>query len=73
MALVDRGYCQPAALVETQQQGADWIVRWNSGMPLWTPTGEELTTYQFAASLGITDCRAHERSGAERNAPDEQL
>src|SRR5512143_3720354 len=40
IALVDRGYCQPAALVETHQQGADWIVRWNSGMPLWTPTGE---------------------------------
>ncbi len=34
IALVDRGYCQPAALVETHQQGADWIVRWNSGMPL---------------------------------------
>ena len=42
IALVDRGYCQPAALVETHQQGADWIVRWNSGMPLWTPTGEEV-------------------------------
>ena len=41
IALVDRGYCQPAALVEAHQQGADWIVRWNSGMPLWTPTGEE--------------------------------
>src|SRR5512139_627487 len=40
IALVDRGYCQPAVLVETHQQGADWIVRWNSGMPLWTPTGE---------------------------------
>lgn len=40
IALVDRGYCQPAALVETRQQGADWIVRWNSGIPLWTPTGE---------------------------------
>ena len=40
IALVDRGYCQPAALVETHQQGADWIVRWNRGMPLWTPTGE---------------------------------
>src|SRR5512135_660816 len=40
IALVDRGYCQPAALVETHQQGADWIVRWNSGMPLWTSTGE---------------------------------
>jgi hypothetical protein len=40
IALVDRGYCQPAALVETHQQGADWIVRWNSGMPLWTPQGE---------------------------------
>ena len=40
IALVDRGYCQPAALVETHQQGADWIVRWNSGIPLWTPTGE---------------------------------
>ena len=40
IALVDRGYCQPAVLVEMQQQGADWIVRWNSGMPLWTPTGE---------------------------------
>jgi hypothetical protein len=40
IALVDRGYCQPAALVEARQQGADWIVRWNSGMPLWTPTGE---------------------------------
>jgi hypothetical protein len=37
---LDRGYCQPAALVETHQQGADWIVRWNSAMPLWTPTGE---------------------------------
>ena len=49
IALVDRGYCQPAALVETHQQGADWIVRWNSGMPLWTPTGEEfdlVTTLQ---------------------------
>ena len=42
IALVDRGYCQPAALVETHQHGADWIVRWNSGMPLWTPTGEEV-------------------------------
>src|SRR5512143_2910811 len=40
IALVDRGYCQPAALVETHQQGADWIVRWNSGMPIWTSTGE---------------------------------
>src|SRR5512143_2659969 len=40
IALVDRGYCQPAALVETRQHGADWIVRWNSGMPLWTLTGE---------------------------------
>jgi hypothetical protein len=40
IALVDRGYCQPAALVETRQQGADWIVRWNSGMPLWTLAGE---------------------------------
>lgn len=40
IALVDRGYCQPAALVETHPQGADWIVRWNSGIPLWTPTGE---------------------------------
>src|SRR5512143_1681293 len=40
IALIDRGYCQPAALVETHQQGADWIVRWNSGIPLWTPTGE---------------------------------
>ena len=40
IALVDRGYCQPAALVESHQQGADWIVRWNSGIPLWTPTGE---------------------------------
>jgi hypothetical protein len=40
IALVDRGYCQPAALVETHPQGADWIVRWNSAMPLWTPTGE---------------------------------
>jgi len=40
IALVDRGYCQPAALVEAHQQGADWIVRWNSGIPLWTPTGE---------------------------------
>jgi hypothetical protein len=39
-ALVDRGYCQPAALVETHQQGADWIVRGHRGMPLWTPTGE---------------------------------
>src|SRR5512143_1655330 len=48
IALVDRGYCQPAALVETQQQGADWIVRWNSGMPLWTPTGEE---FDLAATL----------------------
>src|SRR5512144_237206 len=49
IALVDRGYCQPAALVETHQQGADWIVRWNSGMPLWTPQGEEfdlVTTLQ---------------------------
>jgi len=49
IALVDRGYCQPAALVETHQQGADWIVRWNRGMPLWTPTGEEfdwVTTLQ---------------------------
>lgn len=42
IALVDRGYCQPAALVEAHQQGADWIVRWNSGIPLWTPTGEEV-------------------------------
>ena len=41
ITLVDRGYCQPAALVETHQQGADWIVRWNRGMPLWTSTGEE--------------------------------
>src|SRR5512135_996769 len=40
IALVDRGYCQPAALVEALQQGADWIVRWNSGIPGWTPTGE---------------------------------
>src|SRR5512144_1218447 len=40
IALVDRGYCQPAALVETRQHGADWIVRWNSGMPVWTLTGE---------------------------------
>jgi hypothetical protein len=40
IALVDRGYCQPGALVETHRQGADWIVRWNSGMPLWTLTGE---------------------------------
>ena len=40
IARVDRGYCQPAALVETRQQGAAWIVRWNSGMPLWTSTGE---------------------------------
>lgn len=40
IALVDRGYCQPGALVETHQHGADWIVRWNSGMPLWTPPGE---------------------------------
>src|SRR5512143_1004728 len=40
IALVDRGYCQPAALVEAHQQGADWIVRWHSGIPLWTPTGE---------------------------------
>src|SRR5512143_699572 len=40
IALVERGYCQPAALVEAHQQGADWIVRWNSGIPLWTPTGE---------------------------------
>ena len=40
IALVDRGYCQPAALVETRQQGADWIVRWNRGIPLWTPAGE---------------------------------
>jgi hypothetical protein len=39
IALIDRGYCQPAALVETYQHGADWIGRWNSGMPLWTPTG----------------------------------
>src|SRR5512143_1748342 len=39
IALVDRGYCQPAALVETHQQGVDWIVRWNSGMPLWSPAG----------------------------------
>src|SRR5512144_610635 len=36
IALVDRGYCQPAALVETHQHGADWMVRWNSGMPVWT-------------------------------------
>jgi hypothetical protein len=41
IALVDRGYCQPAALVETHQQGADGIVRWNSAMPLWTPKGAE--------------------------------
>src|SRR5512138_126007 len=40
LALVDRGYCQPAALVETHQPGADWIVRWNRGMLLWTLTGE---------------------------------
>src|SRR5512143_3215180 len=40
IALIDRGYCQPAALVETHQQGADWIVRWNSGIPLSTSTGE---------------------------------
>jgi hypothetical protein len=48
IALVDRGYCQPAALVETHQQGADWIVRWNSGMPLGTPTGEE---FDWVATL----------------------
>jgi hypothetical protein len=40
IALADRGYCQLAALVETHQYSADWIVRWNSGIPLWTPTGE---------------------------------
>jgi len=31
----------PRRWVETHQQGADWIVRWNSAMPLWTPKGEE--------------------------------
>src|SRR5512143_3910450 len=41
VALVDCGYCQPAARVETRQHGADGIVRWNSGIPLWTPAGEE--------------------------------
>jgi hypothetical protein len=39
MALVDRGYGPPAARVETHQPGAEWLGRWNSGMPLWPPTG----------------------------------
>jgi hypothetical protein len=57
IALVDRGYCQPAALVETHQQGADWIVRWNSGMPLWSPAGAAFdlvtTLQQLPPTQGI--------------------
>ncbi|HYQ91099.1 MAG TPA: IS4 family transposase, partial [Candidatus Competibacteraceae bacterium] len=54
IALVDRGYCQPAALVETHQQGADWIVRWNSGMPLWTPTGEAFDMARTLRAVPLT-------------------
>jgi len=57
IALVDRGYCQPAALVETHQQGADWTVRWNSGMPLWTPTGEEFDWVATLKQLPPTQAR----------------
>ena len=60
IALVDRGYCQPAALVETHQQGADWIVRWNSGMPLWTPTGEAFDLVATLQALSPTQaCVTH--------------
>lgn len=46
--LADRGYCQPEALLEAHQAGAEWIVRWNSLMPLWTPAGDRVA---LAATL----------------------
>jgi hypothetical protein len=61
IALVDRGYGQPAALVETHQHGADWIVRWNSRMPLWTPMGEGfdlMTTLQPLPPTQVTVTRS---------------
>ena len=52
--MVDRGYCQPAALVETHQQGADWIGRWNRGIPLWTPTGEAFDLVTTLTQVPLT-------------------
>ena len=66
IALVDRGYCQPAALVEAHQQGADWIVRWNSGIPLWTPTGEEI---DLVATLGHFQKRFYLLGRLNQNVP----
>ena len=57
IARVDRGYCQPATLVETHRQGPDWIVRCNSGMPLWTPTGEEFDLVATLKHLPPTQAR----------------
>lgn len=49
--LADRGYCQPEALLEIQQAGAEWVVRWNSTMPLWARAGDRVALAATLAAI----------------------
>jgi hypothetical protein len=57
VAVLDRGYCQPQALIECRAAGAEMVVRWNSTIPLWDRDGQSLdlvqTLQRQAAEQGV--------------------
>jgi hypothetical protein len=46
VAVMDRGYCQPQALIDVVAAGAQTVVRWNSAIPLWDRDGQPLDLVQ---------------------------
>jgi hypothetical protein len=72
VAVMDRGYCRPQALIDVVAAGAQVVVRWNSAIPLWDRDGQPLdlvqTLWRQAAEQGVVPVLMGPAAGQNRIA-----